>query len=93
MLEVCRYVFPSRASHEGVPHKFPLCLERANALAISVFLKKSSNRELPEHLEELLFWQQDLPCSKSLGSESRLYDSKKSKDDEADIPNNLLLYI
>ena len=60
----------------------------------SVFLKKSSSRELPEHLEELLFWQQDLPCSKSLGSELRRWQAlwqQKSKDDEADIPNNLLL--
>jgi hypothetical protein len=60
----------------------------------SVLLSRYSGRELSEHLEELLFWEQDLPCSKSLESELRRWQSlwkRKSEEVEANIPNNLLL--
>ena len=50
-------------------------------LISSVFLTESFSKELPEQLE-LLFWELDLPCSKSLGSELRRWQSlwqEKSK--------------
>lgn len=57
-------------------------------------MKESSNRDVTEHIEQLLFWQQDLPSSRSLANELRRWQvlwQQKGKEDEAGVPNNLLL--
>lgn len=41
----------------------------------SVFLNKSFSKEFPEQVKELHFWELDLPCSKSLESELRRWQS------------------
>ena len=61
-------------------------------LVPSVLLSKSCSLQLSEQLDELLYWKQDLPCSKSLGSEPRrwlpLWQQRRK---EVIIPHNLLL--
>ena len=59
-----------------------------------MLLKNSFNHEHCHIIEQLLFWQQDLPSAKSLASELRRWHAlwqQKSREDEVDIPNNLLL--
>ncbi len=59
----------------------------------SVFLDSNSSIELQNHLDELLYWSQDLPFSSSLAGELRQWQSlweNKSCSNDSSIPSNLL---
>ena len=62
-------------------------------LIASVFLDSNSSIELQNHLDELLYWSQDLPFSSSLAGELRQWQSlweNKSCSNDSSIPSNLL---
>lgn len=63
-------------------------------LVPSMMLNFSPSVQLSEHINDLLYWEQDLPCSTSLPSELRRWQSlwkRKRDEDETNIPDNLLL--
>ena len=59
----------------------------------SVLLNKTSSVQPSEHLDKLLYWEQDLPCSKSLGNELRRWQTlwQQKEQENSNIPNNLPL--
>ena len=54
----------------------------------------SSGVQLPDHLHDFLYWKEDLPCSTSLTSELRRWQTlwlQESAVNVASVPSNLLL--
>ena len=49
-----------------------------------------SSMHLPDHLDDFLYWKEDLPCSTSLSSELRRWQSLWQQESR-DVPTNLLL--
>ena len=51
-----------------------------------------SKEEVAKHIDDLLYWKEDLPCSTSLASELRRWQSLwQQEEDQTSVPNNLLL--